>query len=167
MKKTLVIYYSWSNGNTERIAKQLANEIDADIARIETTIPYTGSHEEVVEQGKREVEAGFMPQIDPLSVNVSDYDVIAIGTPTWWYTMAPAVLTFLTENDFNGKTIIPFMTNGGWPGHVIKDMKSKCKGANFIHEMQIQFDSMGKDHLETSESVIAEWIEQIKEDLNR
>lgn len=48
--------------------------------------------------------------------------------------MAPAVLTFLTVNDFTGKTVIPFMTNGGWPGHVIKDMKDKCKGAAFAHE---------------------------------
>ena len=117
----------------------------------------SGSHEDVVEQGKREVEAGFMPQINPISVNLADYDVIAIGTPTWWYTMAPAVLTFLTTNDFTGKTVIPFMTNGGWPGHVIKDMKDKCKGAAFAHEMQIQFDSMGKDHLETSEDVITEY----------
>ena len=116
MKKMLVVYYSWSNGNTKRIAEQLTNGTGADIARIETTEPYSGSHEDVVEQGKREVEAGFMPQINPISVNLSDYDVIAIGTPTWWYTLAPAVLTFLTTNDFTGKTVIPFMTNGGWPG---------------------------------------------------
>lgn len=165
MKKMLVAYYSWSNGNTKRIAQKLADETGADIARIETTEPYRGSHEEVVEQGQREVEAGFMPQINPLSVNIADYDVIAIGTPTWWYTMAPAVLTFLTTNDFAGKTVIPFMTNGGWPGHVIKDMKEKCKGTNFMHEMQIRFDSMGKDHLETPESVIDQWIEQIKDSI--
>ena len=165
MKKMLVAYYSWSNGNTKRIAQKLADETGADIARIETTEPYRGSHEEVVEQGQREVEAGFMPQINPLSVNIADYDVFAIGTPTWWYTMAPAVLTFLTTNDFAGKTVIPFMTNRGWPGHVIKDMKEKCKGANFMHEMQIRFDSMGKDHLETPESVIDQWIEQIKDSI--
>ena len=165
MKKMLVAYYSWSNGNTKRIAQKLADETGADIARIETTEPYRGSHEEVVEQGQREVEAGFMPQINPLSVNIANYDVFAIGTPTWWYTMAPAVLTFLTTNDFAGKTVIPFMTNGGWPGHVIKDMKEKCKGANFMHEMQIRFDSMGKDHLETPESVIDQWIEQIKDSI--
>ena len=93
MKKMLVVYYSWSNGNTKRIAEQLTNGTGADIARIETTEPYSGSHEDVVEQGKREVEAGFMPQINPISVNLADYDVIAIGTPTWWYTMAPAVLS--------------------------------------------------------------------------
>lgn len=167
MKKMLVVYYSWSNGNTKRIAEQLAHETGADIARIETTEPYKGSYEEVVDLGKKEVETGVMPQIDPLSADISDYDVIAIGTPTWWYTMAPAVLTFLTENDFSGKTVIPFMTNGGWPGHVIKDMKAKCKGADFMHEMQIQFDSMGKDHLETEESVIREWIDQIKTDINK
>lgn len=165
MKKMLVAYYSWSNGNTKRIAQKLADETGADIARIETTESYRGSHEEVVEQGQREVEAGFMPQINPLSVNIADYDVFAIGTPTWWYTMAPAVLTFLTTNDFAGKTVIPFMTNGGWPGHVIKDMKEKCKGANFMHEMQIRFDSMGKDHLETPESAIDQWIEQIKDSI--
>ena len=113
MKKMLVVYYSWSNGNTKRIAEQLTNGTGADIARIETAEPYSGSHEDVVEQGKREVEAGFTPQINPLSVNLADYDVLAIGTPTWWYTMAPAVLTFLTVNDFTGKTVIPFMTNGG------------------------------------------------------
>ena len=111
MKKMLVVYYSWSNGNTKRIAEQLTNGTGADIARIETTEPYSGSHEDVVEQGKREVEAGFMPQINPISVNLADYDVIAIGTPTWWYTMAPAVLTFLTTNDFTGKTVIPFCTS--------------------------------------------------------
>lgn len=165
MKKILVVYYSWSNGNTKRIAEKLANETGADIVRIETAAPYKGSYDEVVEQGKKEVEAGFMPQINPLPVNLSDYDVIAVGTPTWWYTMAPAVLTFLTTHDFAGKTVIPFMTNGGWPGHVIKDMKKCCKGADFMHEMQIQFDSMGKDHLETPERVIDQWIEQIKKEL--
>lgn len=49
--------------------------------------------------------------------------------------MAPAVKTFLHEQDFTGKTVVPFMTNGGWPGHVIKDMKAACPGADFAREM--------------------------------
>ena len=167
MKKMLVVYYSWSNGNTKRIAEQLAAATNADIARIDTAQPYSGSHEEVVEQGQREVEAGFMPQIKPLSVSIADYDVIAIGTPTWWYTMAPAVLTFLHQQDFTGKTVIPFMTNGGWPGHVIKDMEAECKGAKFAHEMKIQFDSTGGDRLETPERVITKWVADVKKDLSK
>ena len=163
MKKMLVVYYSWSNGNTKRIAEQLAKSTGADLAGIETVKPYTGTHEEVVEQGQEEVRRGFQPQIQPLPVSVQDYDVIAVGTPTWWYTMAPAVSTFLTQEDFSGKTVVPFMTNGGWPGHVIKDMKAACKGAEFACEKEIRFDSTGGPRLETAEREIAEWIGQVNE----
>lgn len=163
MKKMLVVYYSWSNGNTKRIAEQLAQETGADLARIETVQPYSGTYEEVVEQGKREVNQGFQPEIQPLPVDIQDYDVIAVGTPTWWYTMAPAVLQFLSQEDFAGKTVIPFMTNGGWPGHVIRDMKKCCPGAQFANEMEIRFDSTGGDHLETPPEEITAWIAQIQE----
>lgn len=165
MKKMLVVYYSWSNGNTKQIAEQLAKATGAELAEIDTAQPYTGSYDEVVDQGQREVNAGYKPEIKPLTVNIQDYDVIAVGTPTWWYTMAPAVLTFLSAQDFTGKTVIPFMTNGGWPGHVIKDMKANCKGAEFAHEMEIQFDSTGGAHLETPEKKIDAWIEAVKKDI--
>lgn len=66
-----------------------------DLVRLDTAVPYTGSYNDVVDQGQREVNAGFEPELKPLSVNVADYDVIAVGTPTWWYTMAPAVKAFL------------------------------------------------------------------------
>lgn len=165
MKKMLVVYYSWSNGNTKQIAEQLAKATGAELAEIDTVQPYTGSYDEVVDQGQREVNAGYKPEIKPLTVNIQDYDVIAVGTPTWWYTMAPAVLTFLSAQDFTGKTVIPFMTNGGWPGHVIKDMKVNCKGAEFAHEMEIQFDSTGGAHLETPEKKIDAWIEAVKKDI--
>lgn len=161
----LVVYYSWSNGNTKQIAEQLAKATGAELAEIDTVQPYTGSYDEVVDQGQREVNAGYKPEIKPLTVNIQDYDVIAVGTPTWWYTMAPAVLTFLSAQDFTGKTVIPFMTNGGWPGHVIKDMKANCKGAEFAHEMEIQFDSTGGAHLETPEKKIDAWIEAVKKDI--
>ena len=165
MKKMLVVYYSWSNGNTKQIAEQLAKATGAELAEIDTVQPYTGSYDEVVDQGQREVNAGYKPEIKPLTVNIQDYDGIAVGTPTWWYTMAPAVLTFLSAQDFTGKTVIPFMTNGGWPGHVIKDMKANCKGAEFSHEMEIQFDSTGGAHLETPEKKIDAWIEAVKKDI--
>lgn len=159
----LVVFYSWSYGNTEKIAKRLADACGVDIARIETVTPYTGSHEEVVDQGQREVKQGYQPPIQPLGVNIADYDVIAIGTPTWWYTMAPAVLTFIRQNDFTGKTVIPFMTNAGWAGHVIKDLKAACKGAAFTSEMEIRFsaDEAERDRMITSEAAIESWMQRI------
>ena len=161
MKKLLIAYYSWSNGNTENIAKMLQKEVGGDLVRIDTVVPNEGSYDDVVNQGQKEVQHGYEPEIQPLGVDIADYDVIAIGTPTWWYTMAPAVLTFLHTQDFTGKTVIPFMTNGGWPGHVIEDMKAACKGADTVCNMQIQFDSTGGSKLETPQKQIDQWIQEV------
>lgn len=164
-RKMLIVYYSISNGNTKRIAERLQKAAGADIARIETATPYSGSYNDIVAQGQREVNRGYQPEIKPLGLNPADYDVIAVGTPTWWYTMAPAMLTFLKSHDWTGKTVIPFQTHGGWPGHALKDMKSACKGAGFSHEMEIQFDSTGGAELVTPEKSIETWIEQIREEI--
>ena len=166
MKRVLTVYYSWSNGNTERIAKMLQKEVGGDIVRIDTITPYEGSYDDVVNQGQEEVQRGYEPEIKPLGVNISDYDVIAVGTPTWWYTMAPAVRTFLHTESFADKTVIPFMTNAGWPGNVIKDMKTACKGADIKYEMEIQFDSTGGSRLETPMEDITKWIQNVKQIIN-
>ena len=166
MKRVVTVYYSWSNGNTERIAKMLQKEIGGDIVRVDTITPYEGSYEDVVNQGQEEVNRGYEPEIRTLGVNITDYDVIAVGTPTWWYTMAPAVRTFLHTESFADKTVIPFMTNGGWPGNVIKDMKTACKGADIKCEMQIQFDSTGGSKLETPMVDITNWIQNVKKTIN-
>ncbi len=162
MKRALIVYYSWSNGNTERIAKLLQAATGADLLRIDTAVPYSGSYDEVVKQGREEVKRLYEPKLAPISVNVAAYDVVAVGTPTWWYTMAPAVLSFLHGRSWSGKTVIPFMTNGGWPGRVIKDMKEACSGAKFACEMQVKFDSEGGDRLETPESDITLWTQRVK-----
>ena len=160
--KMLIVYYSVSNGNTRRIAKRLQEAVGADIVQIETVTPYTGSYDDIVNQGQREVNQGYQPRIKLLPVNPADYDVIAVGTPTWWYTMAPAVRTFLNDCSWQGKTLIPFQTHGGWPGHVMKDIKDVCKGATVRCQMKIQFDSTGGAELVTPEKDIEAWIEQIK-----
>lgn len=74
-KKILVVCYSFSRGNTRKIARELQTALDADYAEIEPVVPYPpygGWNSEVTEQGKREVEAGFMPEIKPLAVNIAD-----------------------------------------------------------------------------------------------
>ena len=104
MKKMLIAYYSWSNGNTKAIAEALQKATGADIVRLDTKVPYSDDYDAVVAQGKREVEKHFRPEIKPLGVDISDYDVIAVGTPTWWYTMAPAVLILITNKTIDKKS---------------------------------------------------------------
>ncbi len=161
-KKMLVVYYSWSCGNTERIAEQLADACGADLERVDTLEPYPEDYQETVDQGQREVNEGFEPEIQPLEHDPANYDVIAIGTPTWWYTMAPAIKTLTSTNGFEGKTVIAFQTNGGWPGNVIDDIEDACVGATFGPSIEVRFDSTGGDHLETSQNEIDEWVEKVR-----
>lgn len=64
MKKMLIVYYSWSNGNTKRIAECLAKGTGAKCVSIDTVEPYKGTYDEVVEQGRHEVQKGF-PSLGP------------------------------------------------------------------------------------------------------
>lgn len=161
-KHMLVVYYSWSNGNTEKVARRLAEACGADIERIETVEPYPEDYNETVEQGQREVNEGFEPRIKPLEHDFASYDVIAVGTPTWWYTMAPAVRTLLAENDFRGKKVVAFQTNGGWPGSVIGDIEGACEGAEFGPSLVIQFDSNGGDVQKTPQGKVDAWVEEVR-----
>ena len=160
--QTLVVYFSHS-GNTKRIADKIALAVNADTARIETVIPYSGTPDEISNQGKKEVHSAYKPEIKPLNVNLSDYKRIVIGTPTWWYTMAPAVLTFSSQTDLSDKDVVLYMTNAGWPGHTIKDMQKAAGRANIISTKEILFDSGGGNQMITSEKEIDAWIASWKQ----
>lgn len=166
MARLLVVYYSLS-GNTERIAKQLAERYDAmQTVKIKTVTPYTGSYNKIVDQGKREVDSGYLPEIQlkdaysgaDATVYLDDFDRIAIGTPTWWYTYAPAVSSFLKAFDWSGKTVIPFQTHGGWKGHVMADFKKAMPEAIIRNKFDIQFDDTGGSTLITPKNEIDRWI---------
>lgn len=153
--KSIVIYYSYG-GNTRKIAEKIQKAAGADIVEIETVKPYTGSYNDVVDQGHREVNSGFMPEIKPLKVDLSQYDAVILGSPVWWYTFAPAMKTFLNSADFSGKKVYPFATNGGWIGHTFKDFRNACTGAKVLEGLNIRFN---EDKQLTSEKDIQKWME--------
>lgn len=158
-KKMLILYYSLAGGNTKSIADELQQATGADIERIEPQTPYSGSYDDIVAQGKREVDEGVKPPLKPLAHHPEDYDIIAVGTPTWWYTMAPPVLTLLSEHDWSGKVIIPFQTHAGWPGHTLEDMEAAAPGAEFQYPLQVKFDHQT---LVSPRTDIERWLADVK-----
>ena len=66
--------------------------------------------------------------------------------------------TFLKSQNWNGKTVYPFATNGGWIGHTFKDFKEACVGADVKSGMNIEFD---QSTLRTSMKEIERWISNI------
>lgn len=155
--KPLIVFYSYS-GNTRKIAEQIARETGGDLAELKTTEAYPDDYDAVVEQGQDEVNRGYMPLLEPLDVNVKDYDIVVLGSPVWWYTFAPAVKTFLHECNLSGKTVYPFATNGGWVGHTFKDVAKECPAATVKKGLDIRFD---ESRLMTPASEIEAWIRAI------
>ncbi len=164
--KTLTVYFSFTAGNTKHIAEKVHVAVGGDLIRLETVRSYPEDYAQAVSQGEDEVRRGYKPELKPLGVELSNYDRIIIGTPTWWYHMAPAVLSFLSNNDFTGKTVIPFTTNAGWPGSVLKDMTTLAEkhGAKVEDGHGFRFSSNEKqyDRMETPEKELTEWIDSLK-----
>ena len=110
-QKKLVLYYSETN-NTKTVAEELQKQLGADIECIEAVKPYSGNFQETMQRGQREMQSGELPELKPLKKKIADYDIIFLGYPIWFGTYAVPVATLVKENDFAGKTIVPFCTFG-------------------------------------------------------
>ncbi|WP_371371155.1 flavodoxin [Sporomusa aerivorans] len=134
-QKALVVYFSYT-GNTRILAEQIRQNVDGDIFELQPATPYSTDYDTVVKQGKQEVESGYKPPLKAKVANLAAYDVIFVGTPIWWYTVAPPVATFLAEANLAGKTIIPFCTHGGYgAGHSLEDIKKLAPTARVFDEL--------------------------------
>ena len=110
-QKQLVLYYS-ETGTTKTVAQELQKQLGADIEEIEAVVPYSGNFQETIQRGQREMQSGEMPAIKPLKKKIADYDIIFLGYPIWFGTYANPIITLVKEQDFAGKTIVPFCTFG-------------------------------------------------------
>ncbi|MCR4881016.1 MAG: hypothetical protein K6A44_03585 [bacterium] len=120
--KPLIVYYSHSN-HTEDIANMIKQHLNCDIEKIKAE-EYEGMNvleltNMVIEQTKKD----YLPKTN--KIDMSDYDVIFIGSPVWKGDLSLPVKSFLISNDFNGKTIIPFYTFAGMVDKAKLDRKIK------------------------------------------
>ncbi|MBR1753260.1 flavodoxin [bacterium] len=156
MIKTLVAYFSWS-GNTKGIAEKIQEFSNSDIFRIETSKPYPKNYNDTAYGiAKEQHEQGIKPELKS-NGDVSKYDVIFVGTPAWWYSMAPAVKTFLENNDFNGKKVVPFITHGGGGKYnIAQDMAAIAQGCELVEPPFVVYDSG-----EGSEKELQAWVKEV------
>lgn len=129
--KALVVYYS-ASGNTERVAKDIAEAAGADLFEIVPTKVYTSDDLDWTNPDSRvsrEHDDESLRDVPLTTTEVPDwdsYDTVFIGYPIWWGIAAWPVDTFVKNNDFTGKTVIPFATSSssgmGQSGSLLADM---------------------------------------------
>lgn len=111
--KTLVAYFS-ATGNTERIAKRIAELTRADIYFIQPSKSYAKDPYDDSQLIQNEAYNDLRPAVSnlPSKEEIAKYDTLYIGSPLWWHQPAMVVCTFLETYDLKNKVVIPFITYG-------------------------------------------------------
>ena len=127
----LVVYFS-AQGHTESVAEQIAENLGADLFEIVPVDEYTSSDLNWTDEDSRvslEHDDESLRDVELVSTTVDNwdnYDTIIIGYPIWWGIAAWPVDTFVSANDFSGKTVIPFCTSSssglGQSGDLLEEL---------------------------------------------
>ncbi len=157
--KTLVVYYS-ATGNTKAVAEMIAEETNGDLFEIEPKDSYseddldwTDSNSRVAREYENEDER----HVELVSSTVNhweDYDTIFVGYPIWWGIAAWPVNTFIENNDFTDKTVVPFCTSASSGLGQSGELLAKEAGDGDWQEGQ-RFSSS------TSNSEVQEWLNEL------
>ena len=167
-KKILVAFYSRTGenfavgniakGNTHIVADMIAEMTGADTFEIKTVQTYPADYRETTEVAKKAQEQDARPELATQVPNMADYDVVFLGYPIWWSDLPMPVYTFLESYDWNGKTIVPFVTSAG---DVLtgkeRDIPNHAKGAKMLDGIGFE----GKRVQENPESVrpeVEKWL---------
>ncbi|MCD8244785.1 MAG: NAD(P)H-dependent oxidoreductase [Parabacteroides sp.] len=156
MKNALIVFYSHS-GNTRRVAGQIQHSTQGSLLELQPVDAYPTSYDAVVAQAKKEIQAGYHPILEAYTADLATFDTIFVGTPNWWSTIAPPLVTFLTDNDLTGKTFVPFCTHGGGGvAKVEKDIAALCPHAVLLPCLVVSGDGGSR-----IEALVEKWLKQI------
>lgn len=113
-QRTLIIYFSMS-GNTKRAAEQIHRYTGAKMVRLYRAKPYPKGYSNYSRVANRERKNNIHPAIRKNIPNLSHYDTIFVGFPTWWQQPPMVIHSLFDTYNFRGKTIIPFTTSMSTP----------------------------------------------------
>lgn len=152
----LTVFYSHS-GNTRTLAKKIQRRAGGALVEILPASPYPREYNAVVNQAKRELQAGYRPPLRSAVDNIGAYDVILVGSPNWCNTVAPPVMTFLSAYDLSGKAIAPFVTHEGTGlGRSVGDIVRLCPGATVLEGLAVRGGRVNGAQRE-----LAEWLARL------
>ncbi|RWP85538.1 MAG: flavodoxin [Mesorhizobium sp.] len=138
--KGLVAYYT-RTGNTRVIARQISRALRADIFEIATVDPYPEDYKQQVAVAEQQRESGFEPALAATVPDIESYETVFLGFPIWGMTAPSVIRSFLSKHDLSGKTLVPFITHGGYgTGQSLKVLADHAPGARLIEGFSKQCD---------------------------
>lgn len=145
-------------GNTAKLAAWIEERTDGDVFSIRVSEPYSDNYDECLDRAAEEKADSARPELTTHVSNMDQYDIIFLGYPNWWYTVPMAIMSFLEEYDFSGKTIIPFCAHGtGGLASSVRDIRAALPASVTV------LDAIGvyRPDVDSAEPVIAEWLDSL------
>lgn len=113
---TVAVVYFSATGTTERMAKNAAQAMGADLFEIEPVHKYTDADLNWHDKKSLTTIECNDPKSRPAIANkidISSYDTVVLCYPIWWASIPMPIATLLESYDFSGKKILPFCSHGG------------------------------------------------------
>lgn len=156
-KNILIVYFSY-NGNTRKLANHIHKMVGGDIIEIQMVNPYLTDSKSLENQVLKEQDEEYRPDIKTKVEDIESYDVILIGSPIWWFQVAPPVKTFLKKVDLRGKKIGLFTTHEWFFGAGKSDdnIIELCPKATILKSLTIE----GKK-VDFSQKEVSDWLNEL------
>jgi len=158
MTKILVVYYSLT-GNTQFIAEHLSNELNADIEEVKPINDLDPNSGTKYFWGGMKATMKVKPDLEELSYNPLEYELIIIGTPVWAWTLSPPIRSYCAEFDLEGKKVALFTSSSGNGVKAMAKFKSFMKKSDIIGEIRFQDPLTNKP--EQAKIQVTEWAKEL------
>lgn len=157
-ERVLVVYFTYG-GNTQKLAKEVYDQVGGDFRRIEPVTAYP-SGDAIYDYTEQEQQNDERPAIKDMDIDIESYDTIFIGYPIWWYTYPQIILSFFDTYDMSNKTIVPFVTHGGSSmSGTQEDMRSYLadKNVTVLEGLAVSRNNIEVDQSET----VSTWLSEL------
>lgn len=142
-------------GNAQLLAQMVQKKTDGGLFLIRAVEKYPSAYRDTTDQAKEEQNDDALPELAAHVENMDRYDTIILVYPIWWGTLPRPVVTFLSEYDFSGKTILPLSTHEGSAlGGSARDIAALCPDATLLDGLAVR----GSDAASAREQV-EDWLE--------
>ena len=155
--RSLVAFFS-RTGNTRVIAGQIRRAHEADLFEITPVTPYPEDYQATVDQAQQETQTGFRPALTATVPDLTPYEAVFLGFPIWGMTAPPVIRSFLSASDLSGKTVVPFITHGGYgTGRSLSVLADLAKGARILRPFVMEADQERRTLAQVSS-----WLRNVK-----
>ena len=165
----LVLYFSRTGeqytvgvidkGNTAIVAEMIAEKTGGDLFEIlpkEDYYPYT--YDELTDIAKQEQNDNARPEYQDDLPDLSGYDTVFIGAPVWWGDWPMIMYTVFENNDFAGKTLIPFSTHeGSGLSGFDRKLSSACPDSTVLDGLAVRGNDAQNDQ-ESVREAVETWV---------